>query len=305
MQQPVHKYFLPGFPCLMMRRYSFILSFLFLFPVFGCSLFFGDTTLLIRRKAMDHFGQGEILEKQGNYSLAIEEFLKSEKLSSRPAVYYHLGHCYLKLQNPERAIDFFQRAISLSPDYKQAKIELALAEKEFKKSRSITSLNDTGDKVLPSATSLETLPYNEDTSDTSLLKKGKTGRQPLPLFFFRIGENKKDGAIDTASLPTMNEVNKLLFPDSYKEEKSREKESAALQQYIDRKKKSQDSFSFHIDKARVYRESKLYDTAALEYTDALRDNPQVLQLRAIEKWSGILPIYMGGSGPLPFLDVTK
>lgn len=36
---------------------------------------------------------------------------------------------------------------------------------------------------------------------------------------------------------------------------------------------------------------------------ALRDNPQVLQLNAIEKWNGILPQYLGGSQPVPFLNL--
>jgi len=35
---------------------------------------------------------------------------------------------------------------------------------------------------------------------------------------------------------------------------------------------------------------------------ALKDNPQVLQLRALEKWDGQLPAVM--TGALPFLDVT-
>lgn len=38
---------------------------------------------------------------------------------------------------------------------------------------------------------------------------------------------------------------------------------------------------------------------------ALRDNPGVLQLNSIEKWDGKLPMYMGASGPLPFLNVVK
>lgn len=36
--------------------------------------------------------------------------------------------------------------------------------------------------------------------------------------------------------------------------------------------------------------------------DALRSNPQVLQLRAIEKWTGTMPMYMG-SGQMPFLTM--
>lgn len=36
---------------------------------------------------------------------------------------------------------------------------------------------------------------------------------------------------------------------------------------------------------------------------ALRDNPDVLKLNAIEKWDGKLPVYSAGSAPMPFLPV--
>lgn len=36
--------------------------------------------------------------------------------------------------------------------------------------------------------------------------------------------------------------------------------------------------------------------------EALRANPEVLKLRAIERWSGVMPTYWGG-GALPFLDI--
>jgi len=261
----------------MNRFYSFILFLILIIPGLGCSVFSGDQAPLLRRKAMDHFGRGEILEKQGNYSLAIEEFLKSEELSPRPGVYYHLGHCYWKLKDPGRAMGFYQKAIDLSPDYKQAKIEFALAEKEVNKARLIDRPQYSDDEDQSSVAFQKTLPENAVTTSVSIPPEGKTDQKPLPLFFFRIGETKKNDEVDTASLPSMNEVNKVLFPDSYKTEGAREKDDNSLQQYIDRKKKSQDSYSFHMDKARVYRDSKLYSTAALEYTDALKDNPQSLE----------------------------
>lgn len=37
---------------------------------------------------------------------------------------------------------------------------------------------------------------------------------------------------------------------------------------------------------------------------AIRTNPEILKQRAIERWSGNLPQYMGGNGPLPFLSVN-
>lgn len=36
---------------------------------------------------------------------------------------------------------------------------------------------------------------------------------------------------------------------------------------------------------------------------ALRDNPDVLKLNAIEKWDGKLPVYSAGNAPVPFLPV--
>ncbi len=36
---------------------------------------------------------------------------------------------------------------------------------------------------------------------------------------------------------------------------------------------------------------------------ALKENPQVLQLRGLEKWDGKLPMYLGGETPTPVIDV--
>ena len=37
---------------------------------------------------------------------------------------------------------------------------------------------------------------------------------------------------------------------------------------------------------------------------AIATSPQILRQRAIEKWDGHFPTYMGGNAPLPFLDVS-
>ncbi|MBO9574217.1 MAG: prohibitin family protein [Sphingobium sp.] len=37
--------------------------------------------------------------------------------------------------------------------------------------------------------------------------------------------------------------------------------------------------------------------------EAIRTNPEIVKLRAVEKWDGKLPTYTGGSGPMPFIDV--
>jgi regulator of protease activity HflC (stomatin/prohibitin superfamily) len=37
--------------------------------------------------------------------------------------------------------------------------------------------------------------------------------------------------------------------------------------------------------------------------EAIRTNPEIVKLRAVEKWNGQLPAYVGGNGPMPFIDV--
>jgi regulator of protease activity HflC (stomatin/prohibitin superfamily) len=36
---------------------------------------------------------------------------------------------------------------------------------------------------------------------------------------------------------------------------------------------------------------------------AIRTNPEIVTLRAVEKWNGQLPTYTGGNAPLPFINV--
>jgi regulator of protease activity HflC (stomatin/prohibitin superfamily) len=39
--------------------------------------------------------------------------------------------------------------------------------------------------------------------------------------------------------------------------------------------------------------------------ESIRTNPEIVQLRAIEKWNGVLPTYTGGQGAMPFIGVSK
>jgi regulator of protease activity HflC (stomatin/prohibitin superfamily) len=49
--------------------------------------------------------------------------------------------------------------------------------------------------------------------------------------------------------------------------------------------------------------SKAEAAAIQRKADALRANPGLVQLNAVEKWDGKLPEYMTGNAPLPFLQV--
>ncbi len=39
--------------------------------------------------------------------------------------------------------------------------------------------------------------------------------------------------------------------------------------------------------------------------ESIRTNPEIVQLRAVEKWNGVLPVYTGGGGPMPFIGIGK
>lgn len=65
------------------------------------------------------------------------------------------------------------------------------------------------------------------------------------------------------------------------------------------KQKSADAAAYEIEKASVARA----DAIARE-AKALKDNPDLIRLRATEKWDGNLPTFSGGQAPIPFLNLT-
>lgn len=50
-------------------------------------------------------------------------------------------------------------------------------------------------------------------------------------------------------------------------------------------------------------QSKAEAAAIQRKADALRANPNLVQLNAVDKWNGILPQYMSGNAPIPFIHV--
>lgn len=63
-----------------------------------------------------------------------------------------------------------------------------------------------------------------------------------------------------------------------------------------------------IEEARGIAESTILKAKAEAISlrgDALRKNPEVIQLEAVNKWNGVTPQFMGGDTPLPFLSVGK
>jgi tetratricopeptide (TPR) repeat protein len=96
--------------------------------VTGCYRRAPRTPEAIRRQAIDFLAEGQELERRGEYSLAINKYLQALELSPRPAVFYHLGHCYLENRDPERAVSYLREATARAQDFRLAQLELEKAE---------------------------------------------------------------------------------------------------------------------------------------------------------------------------------
>ncbi len=248
-----------------------------------------------RRRAIDHFGRGEKLENKREFLLALDEFLKAEEVSPRPAVYYHIGHCYFMLEQPDRAIPYLEKALAGAPDYKKAQVELAAARSKVMKVDTIAlnredavTIDDTryADQDVPTS---ETIALAEALPDTrpplpqaEALPPGRpisTGRSAfLPMPTRDSLQKQPAPGEKPREMPPMEDVRKALFPSLYSEGNTQENEQrrADMERHIERKRMSMDAFSFHLDKAQHYRNHKMYDAAIKEYSDALKANPHSL-----------------------------
>ena len=71
---------------------------------------------------------GEAYMGQGDYTAALREFLKAEKLYSKdPYLQNDLGLTYMAKGKPDLAINHFKKAVEIKPDYTPAKNNLGTA----------------------------------------------------------------------------------------------------------------------------------------------------------------------------------
>ena len=68
---------------------------------------------------MQHYGIGYIYFRSGNYDLAVEELIQAYNLDEEQHWYYayNIGVIYAYLGKYTRTIDWFNRALELSPPY--------------------------------------------------------------------------------------------------------------------------------------------------------------------------------------------
>lgn len=88
----------------------------------------GDSQYQRIKEAEAYRNVGEAYMNQGNYSAALGELLKAEKLNPDDHFLQNdLGLCYLAKKRYEQAIEHFKRAVELKPDYAPARNNLGTA----------------------------------------------------------------------------------------------------------------------------------------------------------------------------------
>ena len=91
-------------------------------------LLFSMTFSIRANEALNHFDQGKSFYEQGKYQEAIDAFQQAIKLQPDWAeVYSKLGQAYLQQENPDQAIQSFQKAIHLEPGNDIYHVNLILA----------------------------------------------------------------------------------------------------------------------------------------------------------------------------------
>jgi len=88
-------------------------------------------------------------------------------------------------------------------------------------------------------------------------------------------------------------------------------EQEALKAENDKKKRITEAEAGNAEKkleadAKAYStevESKARAAAIQREAEALKAHPNLIQLRAAERWDGHLPVYMGGQQPIPFMNI--
>ena len=89
--------------------------------------------------------------------------------------------------------------------------------------------------------------------------------------------------------------------DKIKATQMAEQRKNEVQQSIAEANKERERASGIADAALIIAEAEA--KAITVRAEALRSNKDIIQLNAIEKWDGKLPVYIGGEAPIPFINV--
>ena len=113
-----------------MKTNRLILSVFLIFCIASCAV-----NIEVKKQGEAYRNLGEAYMGQGDFSSALREFLKAEKIYSKDhLLQFDLGYAYMEKNRVELAIKHYKKAVKLKPDYAEAKNNLGtayLADKEW------------------------------------------------------------------------------------------------------------------------------------------------------------------------------
>ncbi|MFH0793130.1 MAG: tetratricopeptide repeat protein [bacterium] len=151
----------PGFS-LHVRAWAFTTVGIVLFLAAGCALTPAPTAELKQTEALDLLMAGVKHEAAGEYELALQDYLKSNQVSPRPATYFHIGNCFTALNQHSRAVPYYEKALELAPDFDEARY--ALYQAQFKAEGEIVAVAPTQPAQKPAPPKETPSEAREDTA---------------------------------------------------------------------------------------------------------------------------------------------
>ncbi len=256
----------------------------------SCSFSQKPTSEELRSRAIDLVVEGEKQESLGEYVVAIKIYDESLGISTRPRAYYDLGHSYMKLDEYEKAIPNFEKAIELVKNYRIAQTELDQAKELLKTGKVSMRFTDTTSQVASieptTLKPIESTPLKTDADVTSSfspyaqISDSQQTTPPEPLEPVQESEKKEEKPI-----PTVEQVNEYLQKHLEETKVSYDPEKFGKDTRI-----VLDNSRYHKEKARKYVDAKRYDYAIIEYKEALKLNPNdsesVVELSAVYEKMG-------------------
>jgi tetratricopeptide (TPR) repeat protein len=84
-----------------------------------------DVDNAVKHYRADHYNRAIEMMKEKNYTEAIAEFIEAEHLDDQdPNQYINMGVCYSELKQNDLAVEYYEKALTLSPDDEMARANL-------------------------------------------------------------------------------------------------------------------------------------------------------------------------------------
>ncbi|MBI1387702.1 MAG: tetratricopeptide repeat protein [bacterium] len=111
-----------------LNAFALCLLILFAFGLAGCQSQQIDPFKQSVRQALDHYYQGENLERQRDFAGAAAEYQKSIEISPRPMAYYRLAMVSMALGDFQAGRANLEKALQLSPSFDEARKRIAMID---------------------------------------------------------------------------------------------------------------------------------------------------------------------------------